>query len=100
MENQFEYSGKPKKLNQPWAYNLADMNEEDRIRLDKQNLKDLMARETLFATAGAQFGVPGVVAGAALGYLDSEIIKKKKQKEYNQEQQDLGAAVNTAMKEL
>lgn len=100
MENQFEYTGKPKKLSQPWASNLADMNEEDRIRLDKQNVKDLITRETLFAAAYVPFGVPGLVAGTALGYIDSELVRKKKQNEYNQEQQDLGAAVNTAMSEL
>ena len=100
MENQFAYTGKPKKLIQPWASNLADMNEEDRIRLDKQNVKDLITRETLFAAAYVPFGVPGLVAGTALGYIDSELVRKKKQNEYNQEQQDLGAAVNTAMSEL
>jgi len=100
MENQFEYLGKPKKPTQPWASNLADMNEEDRIRLDKQNVKDLITRETLFAAAYVPFGVPGLVAGTALGYIDSELVRKKKQNEYNQEQQDLGAAVNTAMNEL
>lgn len=98
--NQFEYAGKLKKINEPWASNLEDMNKEDKIRLDKQNVKDLITRETVFAAAYVPFGVPGLVAGTALGFIDSEIVRKKKQKEYNEDQQDLGAAVNEAMNEL
>jgi len=101
MENQFEYLGKPKKPTQPWASNLADMNEEDRIRLDKQNVKDLIVRETVLAAATSiPLGVPGIILGTAAGYLQSEYNKEKRQKIYNYEQQDLGAAVNTAMNEL
>ena len=99
--NQFEYSGKQNKPRTPWATSLDDLNAEDKIRLDKQNVKDLIARETVFAAAyGIPLGIPGVVMGTALGFIDSDIVKKKKQTQYNLEQQDLGASVNEAMNEL
>jgi len=101
MENQFEYTGKPKKPSQPWASNLSDMNEEDRIKMDKENLKDMIGRETVLAAATAiPLGVPGIILGTTTGYLQSEYNKEKRKKIYNYEQQDLGAAVNTAMNEL
>jgi hypothetical protein len=101
MNNQFEYTGKPKKIMPQAAHSLNEMNPEDKIRLDKSNLKDMMTRETVFAAAiGAPFGVPGIVAGTALGYIDSETKRRQKLKDYEGEQSEMGAAINEAMREL
>jgi hypothetical protein len=67
---------------------------------DKDNLKDLVVRETVFATALAPTGQIGIGLGVAGGYSQAVYNDKKRRREYKDEQNDIGFAVNEGMNEL
>lgn len=100
MENELYYSGKPKKFQNQRAFNLTDMNIDDTNQLAKDNRKEIYNRATVYGAAGLSLGVPGVVAGTGLAFLQTEQNRKKRLREYGDEQNDIGFAVNEGMTEL